>query len=89
MQQQIHLPAKDTHVLFLLPTGMEPGEYAVRLLDAAGSAKLTRQTKVVLRNGVASFTLDLHLKPSDSGHGWRLMIRPPGLSWRTYPVAID
>lgn len=88
-QQQIHLPAKDTHVLFLLPTGMEPGDYAVRLLDAAGSAKIRRQTKVVLRNGVASFALDLQLKPSDSGRGWRLMIRPPGLSWRSYPVAID
>ncbi|HJT71306.1 MAG TPA: hypothetical protein VJ731_13995 [Terriglobales bacterium] len=89
MRQQIHLPAKGIHVLFLLPTGLEPGEYAVRLLDAAGTAKVQRQIKVALKDGVASFALDLQLRPSDSGRGWRLMIRPPGLSWRTYPIAID
>lgn len=88
-QQQIHLPPKSIHAVFLLPTGMEPGEYAVRLLDAAGSAKIQRQAKVLLSDGVASFALDLQLKPSDGGSGWRLMIRPPGLSWRNYPVVID
>lgn len=88
-QRQIHLPAKGIHVVFLLPIGMEPGEYAIRLLDAAGSAKIQRQAKVLLSDGVASFALNLQLKPSDGGSGWRLMIRPPGLSWRNYPVVID
>jgi hypothetical protein len=87
-QQQIHLPAKAVHVVFLLPTGMERGQYAVRMLDAAGSARVQRQVSVELSNGVASFALDLNFKPSDVGRGWRLMIRPPGLSWRTYPVVI-
>ncbi len=87
-QEQIHLPAKQLHVRFVLPTGMEPGEYAVRLQDAAGSAKIQRQVNVVLSGGVASFTLDLHFEPSDIGRGWSLMIREPGLSWRSYPVVI-
>lgn len=87
-QEPIHLPAKAVRVLFLLPTGMEPGAYAVRLQDAAGSAKIQRQVSVVIKGGVASFTLDLQFKPSDAGRGWRLMIRQPGLSWRSYPVTI-
>ncbi|HEY1754336.1 MAG TPA: hypothetical protein VGG72_02995 [Bryobacteraceae bacterium] len=86
--QEIQLPAKAVHVLFLLPTGMEPGEYAVRLIDASGSAKIERQVNVELSSGVASFALDLEFRPSEVGHGWRLMVRPPGLSWRTYPVVI-
>ena len=87
-QQEIHMPAKAVHVVFLLPTGMEPGVYAVRLLDAAGSAKIDRRVNVHLNSGVASFALDLEFKPSDVGRGWRLMIRPPGLSWRTYAAVI-
>ena len=87
-QEEIHLPAKAVHVNFLLPTGMEPGEYAVRLLNAAGSAKIERRVNVQLSSGVASFALDLEFKPSDVGRGWRLMIRPPGLSWRAYAAAI-
>jgi hypothetical protein len=87
-QREIQLPAKDVHAVFLLPTGMEPGVYAVRLVDAAGSAKIERRVNVKLNSGVASFALDLELKPSDVGRGWRLMIRPPGLSWRAYAVVI-
>ena len=87
-QQEIELPAKAVHAIFLLPTGMEPGEYAVRLLDAAGSAKIERRVNVRLDRGVASFSLDLEFKPSDVGRGWRLMIRPPGLSWRAYAAVI-
>ena len=74
--------------MFLLPTGMEPGEYAVRLLDGAGSAKMERRVNVQLNSGVASFALDLEFKQSDVGRGWRLMIRPPGLSWRAYAAVI-
>lgn len=87
-QEPIHLPAKAVRVLFLLPTGMEPGAYAVRLQDAGGSAKIQRLVNVAIKDGVASFTLDVDFKPSDAGLGWRLMIRQPGLSWRSYAVTI-
>jgi len=87
-QQEIHLPAKAVHVVFLLPTGMEPGEYAVRLLDAARSVKIERRVNVQLNRGVASFAMDLEFKPSDVGRRWKLMIRPPGLSWRAYAAVI-
>jgi hypothetical protein len=87
-QRDIHLPAKAVHVRFLLPTGMEPGEYAIRLQDATGFTKVQRQVDVVLSDGVASFTLDLQFEPSDIGRTWKLMIREPGLSWRSYSVVI-
>jgi hypothetical protein len=87
-QQPIHLPAKMLHVLFLLPIGMEPGKYEVRLQDTTGAMKIQREVTVSLSGGVASFTLDLKLEPSDTGRRWRLMIREPGMSWRSYPVAI-
>ena len=67
---------------------MESGAYAVRLQDAAGSAKIQRQVNVELSRGVASFALDLEFNPSNAGRGWRLMIRQPGLSWRSYPLVI-
>lgn len=86
--EPIHLPAKAVHVLFLLPTGMEPGPYSVRLQDAGGSARVQRQVNVAIKGGVASFTLDFEFTPSDAGGGWKLMIRQPGLSWRSYAVAI-
>jgi hypothetical protein len=87
-RQEIHLPAKAVHVLFLLPTGMEPGEYSVRLLNSAGSVKVQRRVNVQLSSGVGAFALDLEFKPSEVGRGWRFMIRQPGFSWRSYPVVI-
>jgi len=87
-QAAIHLPPKVLHIRFILPVGMEPGEYAVRLEDAAGVSKIERQVKVMLTNGEASFDLDLDLKAVATGARWTLMIRESGMTWRKYPVIV-
>jgi hypothetical protein len=84
----IQLPAKSLRVTFLLPLGADAGDYTVRLLNPAGSAKIEREVKVALNRGIASFALDMHLEPADVGLGWTLMIRDPDLVWLSYPVAI-
>lgn len=87
--QEIHLPAKPLRITFLLPVGMEPVEYTVRLLDSAGKAVLDKAVTARLTGGAASFAVDLNLEKAIPGKEWTLLIREPGLSWRKYPVMID
>jgi len=85
---KIHLPPKLLRVNFLLPVGMEPGEYALRLTDSTGT--VLKDTRAVgrLNDGATSVEVDLDLTAA-SRRGFTLMIRPPGLSWRTFPVLVE
>jgi hypothetical protein len=86
---KIHLPAKSLRITFLLPVGMEPTQYLVRILDSAGKAVVEKSVSARLAGGVASFEIDLNLDKAVSGPEWSLLLREPGLSWRTYPIMID
>jgi hypothetical protein len=85
---RIHLPAKVLHVRFLLPVGMEPGEYAFRLQGPAGTVLKEIRTAGRLNDGITSLEVDLDLTAVSRG-SLSLMIRPPGLSWRTFPVLVE
>ena len=86
--KKIHLPAKLLRVSFLLPVGMEPGEYALRVKDSAGT--LLKDTHILgrLTDGITSVEVDLDLTAASRG-SFTLMIRPPGLTWRTFPVLVE
>jgi hypothetical protein len=86
--KKIHLPPKLLRVTFLFPVGMEPGEYALRLKDAAGIVLKDAQLRGLLNNGITSVEVDLDLTAASRG-SFSLMIRPPGLSWRTFPVLVE
>ena len=84
----IHLPPKLVRVRFLLPVGMETGEYALRLEDSTGV--VFADTRAVGRSsdGITSVEVDFDLGAA-SRLRFTLMIRPPGLSWRRFPVVVE
>jgi hypothetical protein len=84
----IHLPPKLLRVRFLLPVGMETGEYALRLEDSTGA--VFADTRAVGRSsdGITSLEVDFDLGAA-SRRRFTLMIRPPGLSWRKFPVVVE
>ena len=86
--KKIHLPRKSLRVNFLLPFGMEPGEYSVRLQGSNGDPLADTRAVARMNDGVTSLEVDLDLVSAPQG-SFTLMIRPPGLSWRRYPVVVE
>ena len=84
----VHLPQKFVRVNFGLPLGMEPGEYEIRLQDPTGSVIVGLSSKGQVVNGTTSLVVDFDLSSTSRGN-FTLMIRPPGLSWRRFPVVIN
>lgn len=87
--KKIHLPPKALRITFLLPIGMEPGRYTVRLSDAQGVSVLDKPVTARIAGGAASFVIDLDLTESIVKTEMNLMIKPSGLSWRRYPIVVD
>jgi len=85
---KIHLPPKLLRVSFLMPVGMEPGEYALRVKDSAGIVLKETHLLGMLNNGVTSVEVELDFSAVSQG-SFSLRIRPPGLSWRTFPVLVE
>jgi len=84
----IHLPQKLLRANLLLPVGLEPGEYAIRLQNSAGTILIDKSAVGHMKDGITSVEVDIDL--IDAGRGnFTLMIRPPGLSWRRFPVVIE
>ena len=57
-EKKIHLPQKLLRVSFLLPIGMEPGEYAIRLQDSAGTVFNDKRAVGRLNDGITSVEVD-------------------------------
>jgi hypothetical protein len=85
---KVHFPQKLLRVNFLLPLGMEPGEYAVRLQDSTGTVVADKRAEGRINDGTTSVEVDLDLAGASRG-SFTLMIRPPGLSWRRFPVVVE
>src|SRR5260370_14959330 len=64
---QIHLPPKLLRVSFLLPVGMEPGEYALRLKDSAGIVLKETHLLGRVNNRVTSVEVDLDFSAASRG----------------------
>lgn len=87
-ERKIHLPRKLLRAEFLLPLGLEPGTYEIRLQDSAGAVLMNKSALGRVKDGTTSVELDIDL--TSVGHGsFTLMIRPPGLDWRRFPGEVD
>jgi hypothetical protein len=86
--KHIQLPPKWIRASFLMPIGSEPGEYDVRLLRSDNEVVLKTRTVAGLDDGITSFQVELHLEEL-SQNQLKLMIRPAGLGWRTFPVSVE
>jgi hypothetical protein len=86
--KHIQLPPKWIRASFLMPIGSEPGEYDVRLLRSNNEGVLETRTVARLEDGITSFQVELHLEEL-SQNRLKLMIRPAGLGWRTFPVFVE
>jgi len=84
----IHLPPKLVRVRFLLPVGMETGAYALRLEDSTGVVFAATRAAGRSSDGITSVEVDFDLGAA-SRRRFTLMIRPPGLSWRRFPVVVE
>ena len=85
---KIHLPPKLLRINFLLPVGMEPGEYTLRVMDSAGTVVTETLAPARLKDGITSVEIDLDLTIA-SRRRYSLMIRPPGMGWRTFPILVE
>lgn len=86
--KQIHFPPRLLRVTFQMPLGMEPGEYIVQLKDSRGTVYADKRAVGRVRDGTTSVQVDLDLATA-SRRSFALMIRPPGLSWRRFPVLVE
>ena len=85
---KVHLPQKLLRVNFVLPLGMEPGQYAVRLQHFTGTVFVDKRAEGLMKDGTTSVEVDIDLAGASPGSSI-LMIRPPGLSWRRFPVVVE
>lgn len=84
----VHLPQKLLRVHFILPIGMEPGEYQIRLQDDAGTVFIDTQAQGHIWHGATAVEVDINLVGAHRGN-FILMVHLPGLSWRRFPVVVD
>ena len=84
----VRLPRTFLRVNLHLPLGMEPGEYAVRLLDSAGQVVADKHAVGRIEDGKTSVEIDIDLASVTRGN-FTLTIRPPGLSWREFPAVVE
>jgi hypothetical protein len=84
----IHLPRKLLRANLLLPIGLEPGKYAIRLQDSAGTLLIDKPAVGHMKDGVTSVDVEIDLVDVPRG-SFTLMICPPGLTWRRFPVVVE
>ena len=87
-ERSVHLPPRLLRVRFQMPVGFEPGEYAIQLKSSAGTVYGDARTTGRIDNGRTSFEVDFDLTTASSGR-FSLLIRPPGLRWRRFPVVVQ
>ena len=87
-KEKVHLPRRLVRVDFHLPLGMEPGEYEIRLQNSTGTVFIDKRAPGRLNSGITSVELDIDLATTTPG-SLTLLIRPPGLGWRRFPVIVE
>jgi hypothetical protein len=87
-EKKVHLPPKLLRVEFLLPLGMEAGEYEIQLQDSTGTTFIDKRALGRMNDGITSVGMDIDLSSTTRG-SFTLMIRPPGLDWRKFPVVVE
>ena len=87
-EKKVHLPQKLLRVDFILPLGMEPGDYEIRLQDSKGTVFIDTRAPGRMNNGVTSIATDIDLAGATRGN-LTLMVRPPGMDWRRFPAVVE
>jgi hypothetical protein len=87
-EKKVRLPQKLLRVDFILPLGMEPGDYEIRLQDSKGIVFIDKRALGHINDGVTSVTTDIDLAGATRG-SLTLMIRPPGMDWRRFPAVVE
>jgi hypothetical protein len=87
-QKKVHLPQKLLRVDFILPIGMEAGDYEIRLQDSKGTVFIDKRALGHMNDGVTSVTTDIDLASATRG-SLTLMIRSPGMDWRRFPAVVE
>jgi len=87
-KKKIRLPRKLLRAQFLLPLGMEAGEYEIRFQDSAGAVLIDATAVGRVNDGITSLELDIDLA-NTTQRNFSLMIRPRGSSWRRFPVVVQ
>lgn len=87
-RKAIRLPQRNLRITFQMPLGMEAGEYLFQLKDSSGAIRSRARAPGHIADGTTSVDVDLDLTGATRGKA-TLMIRPPGLSWRSFPSMIE
>ncbi len=87
-RKAIRLPQQHLRITFQMPFGMEAGEYLFQLKGSSGAVYSRRRAAGHITDGTTSVNVELDLTGTPRGKA-TLMIRPPGLSWRSYPSFIE
>ncbi len=87
-RKAIRLPERNLRITFQMPLGMEAGEYLFQLKDSSGAVRSHARAPGHIADGTTSVDVDLDLAGAPRGRA-TLMIRPPGLSWRSFPSMIE
>ena len=80
----MHLPQKLLRVDFILPLGMEPGEYEIRLQDSKGTVFIDKRALGRMNDGVTSVRrISISLAPPrqpylDDSAAWHGLAEIPG-----------
>ena len=87
-EKKVHLPQKLLRVEFILPIGMEAGEYEIRLQDSKGTVFIDKRALGHMNAGVTSVATEIDLASARRG-SLTLMIRPHGMDWRRFPAVVE
>ena len=86
-RKSVTVPRANLDVIILLPTGSEPGQYELRLVDRAQQSRIAKQVSAPLKNFAVRMDINLDLRSVPSGV-YALEIRRSGEDWDPHPLVI-
>jgi hypothetical protein len=82
------LPRRMVEATILAPTGSEPGNYELRLVDSRGGVVLNRTAHGAMENSTMRIKVTFDLRDLQRGR-YSLEIRRVGEDWDPHPVSIE
>jgi hypothetical protein len=86
--EPLRLSRTDLSLDVLLPVGLEPGQYELRLVDENLQSVLSRETVSTMENQVATIHTSVDLRNVKPG-SYHLAIRRPREEWHIYSLRIE
>jgi hypothetical protein len=82
------LPRKNMTATILMPTGSEPGQYELRVVDQSGRTWLSQAATGTMENFAVKLTTNLNLRPLQTG-SYFLETRGVDEDWEAHPIKIE